>query len=80
MNHFTEAGFSLRIREDSDLKAASDAAILMQVVDELTSTEERFYFLIELHGVPTIASPTAVLDFHQVIGFWVSVYVVRRRL
>ena len=64
--------FGLGSVEDGDLEASSDTLVHVEMVDELTSTEELLDLIDERNGVFAVASATTVLNLHHVASLWVA--------
>ena len=72
MDKLSCAIFGLGSVEDGDLEASSDTLVHVEMVDELTSTEELLDLIDERNGVFAVASATTVLNLHHVASLWVA--------
>ena len=72
MDKLSCAIFGLGSVEDGDLEASSDTLVRVEMVDELTSTEELLDLIDERNGVFAVASATTVLNLHHVASLWVA--------
>ena len=80
MHKLSCAIFGLGSVEDGDLEASSDTLVHVEMVDELTSTEELLDLSDEPNGVTAVASATTVLNLHHVASFGVAEDFVWLRL